>query len=257
LQLCAKTQAFTLIETLVVITILAVLLALLMPALSAVRRASKTVVCSANMKTLLMDFLFFAQGDSPGGRGDSEKLGARRFWINDFQDSVYRLDEFWDRGNTNAATLSASDHPMLCPSAAPRLTKRKGFPCGREAVGPLEDISLAVNMRLYRAVFEAQGKKLLASPTATHLSSRIVDRPYVPLLLDVNGQQAVTRGVDPFYIAPPLAGVDDPYASGRYWSPAQRHSGKTIVGFVGGHVLTSERPHQERWDWRFQGELGR
>lgn len=252
-----RTPAFTLIELLVVIAIIGVLLAMLVPALSAVRRSSRAVVCSANMKTLLMNFRFFAEGDSAGGRGDSEKLGGGRFWINDFQDNLYRLDEFWDGGNANSATLSSSDHPMLCPAGASRLTKRKGFSCGRQAVVPVEDVSLAVNMRLYRAVFEAQGKRLLASPTATRLSPRILDRPYVPLLLDVDGKNAVTRGVDPFYIAPPLSGVDDPYASGRYWSPAGRHNGKTIVGFVGGHVLTSEKPQKERWDWSYQGELGR
>jgi len=251
-----QADAFTLIEMLVVISIVGVLLAMLIPALSAVRGSSKAVVCSANMKTLLMDFRFFAEGDSVSGRGDSEQLGPGRFWINDFQDSLYRLDEFWDGGSANTASLSSSNDPMLCPAAATRLTKRKGFPCGRQAVGPVEDISLAVNMRLYRAVFVAQEKKLLGSPTATHLSARILDRPYVPLLLDVDGKEAVTRGVDPFYIAPPLPGVDDPYASGRYWSPARRHNGKSIVGFVGGHVLTSKEPEKERWDWSSQGELG-
>lgn len=250
-------RAFTLAETLVVITILATLIAVLMPALSKVRSASKTVVCSANMKTVTMEFRFFAEGDNAGGRGNSEVLGSGRFWINDFQDSLYRLDEFWDRGSANTATLSSSDDPMLCPAGASRLTKRKGFPCGREAVGPLEDVSIAVNMRLYRAVFEAQGKKLLASPTASHLSMRFLDRPYVPLVLDVDAQQAVARGVDPFYIAPPITGLVDPYATGRYWSPSERHGGKVLVGFIGGHVLSSSAPDKERWDWGYQAEVGR
>jgi prepilin-type processing-associated H-X9-DG protein len=246
-----------LIETLVVIVILAVLLALLMPALSKVRNASKTVVCSSNMKTVVMEFRFFAEGNSERGRGHSEALGGGRFWINDFLDSVYRLDEFWDRGEAHIAMLTTSDDLMLCPAGASRLTKRKGFPCGRNAVGPLEDVSLAVNMRLYRAVFDAQGKKLLASPTASHVGTRILDRPYIPLILDVDAKHALARGVDPFYIAPPLQGVDDPYASGRYWSPSDRHGGKSIVGFTGGHVLTSDDPEKERWDWGYQAEVGR
>jgi prepilin-type N-terminal cleavage/methylation domain-containing protein/prepilin-type processing-associated H-X9-DG protein len=257
LGLRARRHAFTFVEMLVVIAIIGVLLAMLMPALSAVRRSSKALVCSANMQTLLTDFRFFADGDSTGGRGKSEQLGRGRFWINDFQDSLYHMDEFWDGGSAATTTLSSSDSPMLCPAGARQLTKRKGFPCGRQAVSPVEDVSLAVNMRLYRAVLDVQGKKLLASPTATHLSTRILDRPYVPLILDVDGKQAVAGGVDPFYVAPPIPGVDDPYASGRYWSPARRHNGKTIVGFVGGHVLTSEKPEKERWDWSYQGELGR
>lgn len=257
LRLRAERHAFTLVETLVVVAIIGLLLAMLMPALSAVRRSAKAIVCSANLQTLLKDFHFFANGESEGGRGDSEQLGPGRFWINDFQDSVYHIDEFWDGGSAVTATLSSSDSPMLCPAGASRLTKRQGFPCGHQAIGPADDVSLAVNMRLYRAVFDAQGKKLLASPTATYLSARILDRPYVPLILDVDGKRAVASGVDPFYIAPPIPGVDDPYAAGRYWSPARRHNGKTIVGFLGGHVLNSEMPEKERWDWGYQGELGR
>lgn len=252
-----QARAFTLLEMLVVISIIAVLLAILLPAINSVRRAVKTIVCSANMKTIVMEFEFFVDGTSAHGRGDSETLGRNRFWINDFQDSLYHLDEFWDLGGATLGQMQAGDELVLCPAGAPRLTKRKGLPCGREAVGPVEDVSLAVNMRLYRAVFKVKGMRLLASPSATHLSSRILDHPYVPLIMDVDGRAAASQGVDPFYIAPPLPDVDDPYASGRYWSPSKRHSGKTVVGFVGGHVLSSTEPQRERWDWKYQAELGR
>ena len=105
----ACVRAFTLLETLVVISIIAVLLAILLPALNSVRRASKTIVCSANMKTVVMEFGFFADGTSAGGRGDSEALGGNRFWINDFQDSLYHLDEFWDQGEESVGTLENRD----------------------------------------------------------------------------------------------------------------------------------------------------
>ena len=105
----ACVRAFTLLETLVVISIIAVLLAILLPALNSVRRASKTIVCSANMKTVVMEFGFFADGTSAGGRGDSEALGGNRFWINDFQDSLYHLDEFWDQGEESVGTLENHD----------------------------------------------------------------------------------------------------------------------------------------------------
>lgn len=253
----ANVRAFTLIETLVVISIITVLLSILLPALSSARQASKTIVCTANMKTVVMEFGFFADGTSAGGRGDSELLGGNKFRINDFQDSLYQLDEFWDRENDSVGTLRSADSLALCPVGARRLTKRKGLPCGREAVGPVEDVSMAVNMRLYRAVFKIKGMQLLASPSATHVSNRILRHPYVPLILDVDGQEAARKGVDPFYIAPALEDVDDPYATGRYWSPSKRHGGKTVVGFIGGHVLSSTQPEEEHWDWSYQGELGR
>ncbi len=237
--------------------IIAVLLSVLLPAIGSVRRVAKTIVCSANMKTVVMEFGFFADGTNASGRGDSETLGGTRFWISDFQDSLYGLDEFWDLGKESVGILKSCNELALCPAGAPRLTKRKGLPCGREAVGPVEDVSLALNMRLYRAAFTVKDMHLLASPSATHVSARILDHPYVPLIMDVDGREAVERGVDPFYIAPPLPSIDDPYADGRYWSPSKRHNGKTVVGFVGGHVLSSTQPEDEDWDWGYQPELGR
>jgi hypothetical protein len=112
-------------------------------------------------------------------------------------------------------------------------------------------------MRLYRAVFNIQGKNLLASPDATVVSPRTLSHAYAPLVMDVDGRAAAAAGVEPFYIAPPVAGLDDPYSSGRYWSPGKRHGGKMLVGFVGGHVLSSEHPEAEHWDWSHQAEVGR
>jgi prepilin-type processing-associated H-X9-DG protein len=241
----------------VVVTIIVVLMSILLPALSSVRQAAKTLQCSSNMRTIVMQFDFFSSGNSEGGRGRSEILGPGRFWINDFQDSLYNLDEFWDLREQEMGHIEVGDNPMLCPAGARLLTKRKGLPCGRESVGPVEDVSIALNMRLYRAVTDFQGERILAPATATHVSSRIRSHPYVPLVMDVDAKKAAKQGTAPFYIAPPLPGIEDPYAGSRYWLPAKRHGGKTIVGFVGGHVLPSTHPEAERWDWEYQAEVGR
>ncbi len=63
--------------------------------------------------------------------------------------------------------------------------------------------------------------------------------------------------MSPFYIAPPRPGADDPYSEGRYWSPSHRHNGKTNVSFVGGHVLSSDDPASEGWNWDYQASVGR
>jgi prepilin-type N-terminal cleavage/methylation domain-containing protein/prepilin-type processing-associated H-X9-DG protein len=251
-----RAQAFTLLEVLVVLTIIALLMSILLPALNAARTAAKTLHCSSNMRTISVEFELFASGKSEAGRGGSERLGENRFWINDFQDSLYRLDEFWDLPDDDIGYLSAGEEPAVCPAGASRLTKRRGLPCGREAVGPVEDVSVAVNMRLYRAVVDFRGKTLLAPSASTRVSTRILNHPYVPLAFDVDGRAAGRRGIDPFYIAPGLPGVDDPYIDDRYWVPSKRHGGKTVVAFVGGHVLTSPHPEQERWDWTYQAEVG-
>ena len=242
------------IELLVVITILFILISLTLPALNAVRSSAKRLVCAANLRTVVSEFSAFADGTHPQGKGHSEALGQERFQINDFQDLLYRIDEFWDRGDAKTGLLSSEKDPVLCPSGTAKLSRRMGFPCGREAISPVGDVSIALNMRLYRPVVNFRGKNVMAATAAAHVSSRILDYPHVPLALDVDGSTMTTRGVDPFYIAPPVEGADDAYASGRFWVQSTRHGHSVNVGFVGGHVLSSQNPAEERWNWSYQAE---
>ncbi len=252
-----QARGFSLIELLVVIGIIAILLSILLPALNSVRGSMKKLKCASNLRSVAMTFQMFVEGNAEGGRGDSDQLGGSRFYINDFQDSQYKIDEFWDLGGATAGMLSSSNALMVCPAGAGELTKRRGFPCGRNAITPPQDVTLAVNMRLYRAVIGIQGTNKLAPERLTQVRSNIINHPYVPLMIDVDGELAARRGLDPFYIAPPRPGVDDPYSDGRYWMPSDRHGGKTNVAFVGGHVLASDDPASEGWNWDYQAQVGR
>jgi prepilin-type N-terminal cleavage/methylation domain-containing protein/prepilin-type processing-associated H-X9-DG protein len=251
-----KRRAFTLVELLVVVAIIAALLSLLLPALSAARSQMRMLKCSSNLRTAAFRFQLFAENQNPEGRGDSARRGRRGFFINDFQDSLYRIDEFWDEPRSSTAVLQARQEIMLCAAAADRLNKRRGYPCGREALAPLEDVSLAVNMRLYRAVIRFGGQWRLSPTGITHVAADVLNHPYVPLLIDVDGLEAVERDLEPFFIAPPVEGDENPYSDGRYWMPSRRHGGRVNVAFVGGHVLSSEQPEREPWDWTYQANVG-
>lgn len=72
-----KRRAFTLVEMLVVITIIGILIALLLPALSAAREAARSAQCKANLRQLGIGLLMHADRD-PGGKYCSGAYDWRR-----------------------------------------------------------------------------------------------------------------------------------------------------------------------------------
>lgn len=248
--------ALTLVETLVLITVVALMITLIFPAISKARGEMRQLKCASNLRNIAANFQFFAEGIKGASRSRFTTLGRRTFHINDFQESLYRLNEYWDLGDAHTGKLKSANSPILCPAGPSQLVKRKGFPCGPKALSPIENISLAMNMRLYRRVIHIDGTAQLASADQTFLSETILNHPYTPLIMDVDGQEAVERNHDPFYMAPPGSDPHDPYATGQYWIPSNRHGGRTNVAFVGGHVLSSATPAQENWNWNYQPPLG-
>jgi prepilin-type N-terminal cleavage/methylation domain-containing protein len=246
-SLC-RGRAFTLIELLVTIAIIALLVALLVAALASVRRSSRGFECKNKLKSISFEFLRFADDFSPPFRGDSHTEGGKRFYVQDFQERLYGISEFWNATPLAQAAYNPTEQLLMCPAGPQQLQRQAGLPCDQYAVTPVGNVSIGFNMRLYRASVNIDGRAILKP---VPLAMRLLQHPSVPLAFDVDGAAAAERGILPYYSAPP---VGDPgrYGTGLFWFPSLRH-GTVNACFVGGHVLSSPRPErQSGWDWSYQ-----
>lgn len=114
--------AFTMVELLVVIAVIAILAALLLPALSRSRLRAESTQCSSNLKQLGWAWTMYADENSDAlvnNHGVPETLSRRQNWVNNVQD--------WESSdeNTNltlltsgklARYLSQSVGVFKCPS---------------------------------------------------------------------------------------------------------------------------------------------
>jgi len=118
-----KRTGFTLIELLVVIAIIALLMGILMPALSAVRKQAWGVTCQSNLRSVGLAFNLFAQDNNykiprGGGGEDSrrwhflllEYLARSKQEGADYQDvKVYDCPAYPDKDQTVCFVINAFD----------------------------------------------------------------------------------------------------------------------------------------------------
>lgn len=241
-------SGFTIVELLVTIAIIALLFALLAPALAGTMRSARGFKCQMAQRSVAFDFLLFVDDQFPGGRGNDEQLEGGRFRLETFQEAQYRVDEFWAWGDAATKSLpdAAGNDPLRCPEVHGEVMLVRGTSCSRGAVMPAANVSFTFNMRLHlNEKYDAQGR-LRAMPV--YLTEHVGDASNTPLMWDVDGPTAAARGASPTFSAPALDSVSL-YAGDRYWFPAARHNGAGNYVFIDGHVESSNRPLRETWQW--------
>jgi prepilin-type processing-associated H-X9-DG protein/prepilin-type N-terminal cleavage/methylation domain-containing protein len=107
-----STVAFSLIELLVVIAIIAILAALLLPALAKSKAKAESVTCSRNIQQLTLAWIMYAEDNGDwlvNNHGVPETLARRDTWANNVED--------WESSddNTNLVFLTGS---LLGPYAS-------------------------------------------------------------------------------------------------------------------------------------------
>ena len=114
-------HGFTLIELLVVVSIIALLVSILLPALSRARESARTTICAANLRSVGMAIIYYADDHNnvlPPGFGfngmDGQAWEHKNYWVTAIKD--YIRSTYHVSGNSNGVMHCPTRRPWPPPS---------------------------------------------------------------------------------------------------------------------------------------------
>jgi len=137
-----RKRGFTLVELLVVISIIAVLLAILLPALNVAREHARRVECASNLRQLSLMAIMYAEGNNGRlltGTADNYAEGLYTFvdnpsYLGGNSDLIELRPMFYD--SLSGVEASRPLEVMFCPSARAGKENRYGYDLSYEWAVP-------------------------------------------------------------------------------------------------------------------------
>jgi prepilin-type N-terminal cleavage/methylation domain-containing protein/prepilin-type processing-associated H-X9-DG protein len=233
-----KRKGFTLIELLVVIAIIALLLAILMPALSKVKKVAQKVVCRTNIRSLTLGFRIFAESNNDKVFSYHSE-GKQNLWLKQIQDNIGDIDKV-----------------RYCPSTKLELSPPDNFGSAKRtwrwyiSASEPEYGSYGFNAWLYSTDGLGLGSEFERSAWKT---ANPANSASIPLFADSMWVDALPRDTD---TCPDGFDLDKGSTLGdEMWRfLLNRHKDEINIGFVDGHqeAVKLEKLWSLKWSKDFQ-----